>query len=313
MGSSASDVVLEAPESVCGSRPTSRRTRTEIQAIRQAIREILAEIQPATVRQTFYQLVSRGVIAKTEGEYKRTVVRLLTVMRRAGEIPFGWIADSTRWMRKPHSYAGLSDMLEQQQHFYRRALWDNQAAYVEIWLEKDALAGVLYDVTAEFDVPLMVTRGYPSISYLYEAADAIAETGKPAYLYYFGDYDPSGCDITRAVEAGIREFAPKADIHFTRVAVTPAQIHLLGLTTRPTKDTDSRSRNFEGESVEADAIPPSTLRQMVRNCIESHLDFEQLQRLQVVEEAERETLRRMARTFGVTGRKPEGEVGGRNE
>ena len=134
MSSPAADSALEAPGQVCGSRSTNRRTRAEMQAIREAIYEILHEIQPATVRQVYYQLVGRGLIAKTEAEYKSTVVRLLTAMRRAGEIPFGWIADSTRWMRKPTSYAGLSDMMEQQQRFYRRALWDSQAAYVEIWL-----------------------------------------------------------------------------------------------------------------------------------------------------------------------------------
>jgi hypothetical protein len=282
-------------------------------AIRKSICEILEEIQPATVRQTFYQLVRRRVIAKTEGEYKQTVVRLLTAMRRAGKIPFGWIADNTRWMRKPISYAGLVDMLERQREFYRRALWNSQSSYVEIWLEKDALSGVLYDVTAEFDVPLMVTRGYPSISYLYEAAEAIAGTGKPAYLYYFGDYDPSGCDITRVVEAGIREFAPKADIHFRRVAVTRDQIQGLKLPTRPTKESDSRSRNFEGESVEVDAIPPSTLRLMVRQCIEAHIDQEELQRLQTVEEAERETLRQIARNFFAVSAGLDLKAGVRNE
>ena len=254
------------------SRSTSRRSRAEMEAIRKSIREILGEIQPATVRQTFYQLVSRAVIGKTEAEYKQTVVRLLTAMRRAGDIPFGWIADNTRWMRKPRSYSSLTDMLDQQQRFYRRALWDNQDSYVEIWLEKDALSGVLYEVTAEFDVPLMVTRGYPSISYLYEAAEAIAARGKPAYLYYLGDHDPSGCDITRAVENGIREFAPNAEIYFERIAVTPAQIQELNLPTRPTKESDSRSKGFEGESVEVDAIPPATLRSMVRELIESHID-----------------------------------------
>src|SRR5450756_1372657 len=83
------------------SRPTNRRTRSEMDDIRAAITKILGEIQPATVRQVYYQLVGRGVIAKTEAEYKSTVVRLLTAMRRAKEIPFGWIADNTRWMRKP--------------------------------------------------------------------------------------------------------------------------------------------------------------------------------------------------------------------
>jgi hypothetical protein len=197
----------------------------------------LAADNPMTVRQVFYQLVSQGVIAKTEAEYKSTVVRLLAAMRRAGEIPFDWIADNTRWMRKPKTYSDVEQALQRTAEAYRRSLWDNQDVYVEIWLEKDALAGVLYRVTSSWDVPLMVTRGYPSLSYLYEAADTIAAVGKPAHLYYFGDNDPSGLDITRAVEA---------EVYFERVAVTAAQITDLGLPTRPTKKTDSRSKGFEG-------------------------------------------------------------------
>lgn len=278
----------------CESRPTTRRTRSEMNDIRSAIVDVLSEIQPATVRQVYYQLVGRGVIAKTEAEYKSTVVRLLTVMRREQEIPFGWIADNTRWMRKPPSFSSLGDMLVESQRLYRRALWDNQDAYVEIWLEKDALSGVLYEETAQFDVPLMVTRGYPSISYLYEAAEAVSECGKPAFLYYFGDYDPSGCDITRAVEAGIREFAPSAELHFQRVAVTREQIDEWKLPTRPTKTSDSRSRQFDGESVEVDAVPPATLRALVRGCIERHIDRWRLMQMRRVEAQERETLKRIA-------------------
>jgi len=243
-----------------------------------------------TVRQVFYQLVSRGVIAKTEGEHRQTVVRLLTAMRRAGEMPFGWIGDNTRWMRKPRTYSSMQDMLALTAQTYRRALWDNQNAYVEIWLEKDALAGVVYQETDPWDVPLMVTRGYPSLSYLYEAAEAIGECGKPAYLYYFGDWDPSGVDITRSVERGIREFAPNAQIVFERIAITPQQIGELRLPTRPTKNTDSRSKNFSGESVEVDAIPPAVLRGLVKECIEKHIDRRALARTRKIEAAERETL-----------------------
>src|SRR6185295_6764294 len=157
---------------------------------------------------------------KTEAQYKNTICRLLGLMRRERVIPFGRIADNTQWMRKPRTYSTFESALERTAETYRRALWDNQADYVEVWLEKDALAGVLYEETESWDVPLMVTRGYPSISYLYEAAESIAAEQKPAYLYYFGDYDPSGIDITRAVESGIREFAPEAEIYFERLAVT---------------------------------------------------------------------------------------------
>ncbi|MGE5756176.1 MAG: hypothetical protein ACM35G_10755, partial [Planctomycetaceae bacterium] len=126
-----------------------------------------------TIRQLFYRLVSLGTIAKTEAEYKATVVRLMGEMRRAGDVPFGWIADNTRWMRKPATHSSLNGFLRRSAETYRRAIWDNQDAYVEVWLEKDALAGVLIDVTAPWDVPLMVTRGYASLSYLHGAAEII--------------------------------------------------------------------------------------------------------------------------------------------
>jgi len=187
-------------------------------------------------------------------------------------------------------------MLEVTKYAYRRAVWDSQDSYVEIWLEKDALAGVLYGETETWDVPLMVTRGYPSVSYLYEAASTIREQGKPAFLYYFGDHDPSGRDITRATEAGLREFAPDAEIHFERVAVTEEQIRLLNLPTRPTKATDSRGKNFQGESVEVDAIPSSALRALAQQSIEQHIDVEQLERLRETERHERDALERILRT-----------------
>ena len=232
-----------------------------------------------------------GVIAKSEAEYKNTVIRLLVKMRRSGEIPYDWLADNTRWMRKPKTHTSIQDALKHTVDYYRRDLWDDQDVYVEVWLEKDALAGVLMDVTRPWDVPLMVTRGYPSLSYMYEAAQTIAYQMKPCYLYYFGDRDPSGCDIDRALEQGLRDMAPDAEIHFERVAVTQEQIEELSLPTRPTKKTDSRSKNFKGESVEVDAIPPRELKAIAERCIAQHMDSDELRRLHRVEKAERETLK----------------------
>lgn len=259
-------------------------------AVREGLYAIVAEQHPATVRAVFYQAVSRGLVAKTEGEYKSTVGRLLVQMRREGIIPFSWIADNTRWMRKPRTYTSMEEMLKITAQTYRRALWANQEDYVEIWLEKEALAGTIVDVTEGFDVPLLVTRGYPSTSYLSVAAEVIAEVNKPTFVYYLGDRDPSGVDIPRVVERGLREFAPEVDITFKVLAVLPEQIEELALPTRPTKKTDSRSRSFHGESVEVDAIPAPILRAMVRDAIVSHIDADEWNRLVDVEEAERETL-----------------------
>jgi hypothetical protein len=139
----------------------------------------------------------------------------------------------------------------------------------------------------------MVTRGYPSLTYLYGAAEAMSETDWPTFIYYVGDHDPSGVDIPRMVETNLREMAPEADIRFIRLAVLPHQIEEMNLLTRPTKKTDSRSKNFEGESVEVDAIPPSTLRAMVEEAITSHIDQDALDSQLLAEEAERETLARL--------------------
>src|SRR6266568_2793620 len=131
-----------------------RRTKAEVAGIRNAILDILSEDNPQTVRQVFYALTVRGAIAKAEIEYQRTVIRLLVEMREAGTIPFTWIADNTRWMRKPATFTGLESCLQNASRFYRRDLWAAMPVYVEVWCEKDALAGVLMEETEVFDVPL---------------------------------------------------------------------------------------------------------------------------------------------------------------
>lgn len=278
-----------------------RRTKAEIEAVCTSIYEVVEAGQPMTVRQVFYQLVTMGVIDKTENEYTSTVGRLLTNMRMAKELPFDWIADNTRWMRKPRTHSSLRSMLDLTRATYRRALWDNQDAYVEVWLEKDALAGVVYEITYEWDVPLMVTRGYASLSFLSDAAATIDAERKPAYLYYFGDWDPSGVDIPRVVEARLTELAPDADITFERVAVVPEQTERWGLPTRPTKKTDTRTKTFKGASVELDAIPPETLRSLVRGCIEPHVDAKALEQTQIAEASEMQFLEKIDDIFQGAG------------
>jgi hypothetical protein len=171
---------------------------------------------------------------------------------------------------------------------YRRAIWRDEPVYVEFWIEKDALAGTIYDVTAEFDVPLMVARGYSSITFLHSAAEAIVATGKPAFIYQLGDWDPSGQDAADHIERKLREYAPGIPIHFEKLAVTPQQIAEWALPTRPTKLTDSRAKRWTGDSVELDAIPPGQLRRLVRSAIERHISPDRLRVIEVAEQSERE-------------------------
>ena len=176
------------------------------------------------------------------------------------------------------------------------AIWDNQAAYVEVWLEKDALRGVLEPITNKWDVPLQISRGYASLSFLHGAAD-IEREDKPTFIYYFGDHDPSGVNIPRTIEKTLREMTPGSDITFTRAAVLPDQIASMNLPTRPTETSDPRSKGFQGESVEVDAIPVSVIRKMVNDCITRHLERRTYEQLLRVEREERETLRSIATAY----------------
>jgi hypothetical protein len=117
-----------------------RRTKDAIRTISDAIVELLEADHPQTVRQVFYALTVRGVIAKHETEYHRTVIRLLVKLREDGTIPFGRIADNTRWQRKPATFTGIADALDNFARAYRRDLWAASPVYVEVWCEKDALA-----------------------------------------------------------------------------------------------------------------------------------------------------------------------------
>ena len=272
----------------------SRRTKAEVAGIRAAIVDILSADHPQTVRQVFYALSVRGLIGKTQTEYKLTVVRLLVEMREAGTIPFEWIADNTRWMRKPTSFTSLDRALKASSDFYRRDLWASMPVYVEVWVEKDALAGVLMEETEIFDVPLMVARGYSSVSFLYSAAQAIKAKNKPTFIYHFTDLDPSGVDAARDIETKLRRYAPGAEINFERPAVTREQVNLWNLPTRPTNMDDRRAKKFTGTSVELDAIPAAKLRELVRGCIEKHVDQRQFEILRIAEKSEREILVNMA-------------------
>jgi hypothetical protein len=267
----------------------NRRSKAEMSQLDEHLLSLLEEDHPQTVRGTFYQATVRGWVPKTEKGY-RTVQRALMLLRERDELPFTHIADSTRWMRKPKSFDDMDEALFDASRFYRKAIWNDQNVTVEVWMEKDALAGVIFDVTSEWDVPLMVTRGYSSLSFLHQSAVLLAADDRPCFIYCLGDYDPSGMDISRNVERRLREYAPDAEIHFERIAVTPEQITAWNLPSRPTKTTDTRAKNFNGDSVELDAIPAWRLKELVLDAIERHIDQDALTITKNIEAAERESL-----------------------
>jgi hypothetical protein len=278
--------------------------RGKAKATLQLEQDLLALLErmepPVSVRQVYYQATVHIGVDKTEAGYRK-VQQALLAMRRDGRVAYSVIADGTRWRRHPPAHDSLWDCLWHAQNDYRQALWRDIDHYVEVWCEKDALAGVLFPVTSKWDVSLMVARGYTSESYVYSAAEEVIETGKPTTIYYVGDFDPSGWQMGEFLEERFRAFGMPDNFQFVRLGVTEPQARELearGLA-RETKATDSRTKAFFQQfghgrmSVELDAIEPSALRQMVSDAIEQHLPEGALERVEAEEETAKEVLEEM--------------------
>jgi hypothetical protein len=286
--------------SVYGTSPIkrSRRSRAEIEALDTALIEIVEEFNPVTVRQVFYQAVNRGLVPKSETKGYRVVQRRLVTLRGSWAIDYGAIVDGTRYVHGHRRYNDLDEFTTYAAGLYRKDYWANSEVNVEVWLEKDALKGVLIPtVVNECGLGLHVTRGFASITYLQEAAEQIEADGRPTYVYVLTDFDPSGVVIAEKIEEELTERAPLSDITVERLAVNRQQIERWNLPTRPTKTSDTRARRFRQvhgtDSVELDAIPPDELRRLVKDAIDSHMEPWRLQQFRMVEREERQTLKSM--------------------
>lgn len=262
------------------------KTREDTLRLQSSIISVLADIGEAmTVRQIYYRLVAAGG-PKTEQFYSK-VQRTLLDMRERGVLPYELIADNTRSFYRPETYRDLASLLNEQQRFYKKDFWDSQASYIEIWLEKEALRSVFLDVTWDFQIPVYITKGFTSLSFVYSAAEEIKRINKPAYIYLFTDLDPSGIMVAQTIEKRMREFGVQAE--FIRPCLTPEQIEQYNVITRPTKKSN-HSKDFEGESAELDALHPTVLKNIIRDCITPHIDQRSYERLKGIEAAEKETL-----------------------
>lgn len=269
-----------------------RRTNVALNVVNDAIVTAVNVEHPISVRGLYYRVVSAGAVDKTDPAYQ-LVSRQLVKLRANGVVPYEHITDGTRMMRKPRSYDDLDQMLEDAAASYRRALWNDQPNEVIILSEKDAISGSVWPVTAAWDVELGITRGYSSVTFSYSIAQTVLHNTanyKTTRIYQIGDHDPSGVDAWRSLQATVREFAPRGDVEFERLAVTEEQIYEFGLPTRPTKSSDTRAKGFRGESVEVDAIPPTVLRRIVEAAITRHIDPEALRLTQIAEQSERDIL-----------------------
>jgi hypothetical protein len=189
---------------------------------------------------------------------------------------------------------------------YRADLWQRSNWYCEVWTESRSIAGVVQDDCEEMAVSLYPAGGFSSITLAYDAAEYINanSSGKRVCILYIGDYDPAGVLIDVALERELRRhLARDIPLYFHRLGITAAQIVEFDLPAKPRKASDRRAIHVE-TAVEAEAMPASVLRAMLRDRIEQLLPAGALEVAKVAEESERAHLARMALFLGGGGQVP---------
>jgi hypothetical protein len=274
-----------------------RSTSAEMEDRARFLIDYATEHGPVSVRGLYYQAEVAGLpgIGKDDLSYCKIQRRVLD-LRREGRLPYGYISDATRWVRRPTTYDGIQDALHTLARRYRKSLWVDRPAAVEIWCEKDALAGVITPITEAFDVPLMVARGFCSESFAWETVQAI-DAAKPCFVYYLADFDRAGQDAAKALEEKLKRFSAErgVTIHFENIGVTVEQIQIMDLPTRePKRKTEADRRWPYDFCCELDAIPPDTLRSIIQQAIELHMPPNWLEALKSDEIAERKSLVQLA-------------------
>ena len=252
---------------------------------------ILNEYNPMTLRQVYYQLVSKHVIENKMSQYKR-LSPVLVRARKEGNIPWEWIEDSGRLPRGVSMWQGLPDFIETVKTAYRKDIWNSQPTYIEVWLEKDALSGIFADIINQYGVTLCVAKGYSSWSVYKEASTRFKKQDKPVKILYFGDFDPSGEDMVRAIRDSLSFLGTCPEI--IKVALTHEDITEYNLPPDYAKKTDTRAKSFierHGDiAVELDALPLPVLQQKIKQSIEDNIDMEAIYTVQDIENQERKEL-----------------------
>lgn len=256
-----------------------KRSRFRPKAIEtiEQVNGIVAEYQAMgydlTLRQLFYQFVSRGLIPNTQREYKN-LGNLVNEGRLAGEIDWNAVVDRTRNLRSLPHWGSPQDIVSACAQQFRVDLWKTQPTYVEVWIEKDALVGVIEGVCHEYDVPHFSCRGYVSQSEMWSAAQRLIAQRKECVVLHLGDHDPSGVDMTRDIQDRLTMF--EADVTVKRLALNGDQVRQYNPPPNPAKITDSRAdayiRTHGRQSWELDALDPPVITALIRDAIEETLD-----------------------------------------
>lgn len=278
----------------------SAKNRVRLEEINSIIQEYQSDGYTLTLRQLYYQLVSRDIVPNKQAEYSK-LSTLLKEGRMGGIVDWSAIEDRLRRPTKPSSFDSPEDILDAAILQYALPRMEGQRNYIEVWVEKDALSGVLSRVTKQYHVPILVNRGYSSVSAMFDSYmrfRANLPERDEIIILYLGDFDPSGQDMIRDIKERIEEFA---ELHYDSfpltvipIALTKEQIEEYDPPPNPAKTSDPRAHTFIAEhgstSWEVDALPPNVLHRLLDSAIKEHIDFDMYKTVVEREDADKERL-----------------------
>lgn len=266
-----------------------------------------------TLRQLYYQLVSKNLIGNKVSEYSK-LSDIVSRGRRSGMIDWDAIEDRLRKPNRASEWTNIQDIVDTALAAFRLPRWEDQPEYVELWCEKDALTSVLEPITRQYHVTLMVCRGYCSDSAMKESADRIKaelSNGRDCHILYLGDFDPSGEDMVRDIRDRMELFGARnsgdfsddngneVDLSVKKIALTLEQIAQFKPPPNPAKVTDPRAGKYIEKygrvSWEVDAIPPDELQEIVSDEITSIMDLDLYEAWKSKEDDHKAKLRKVAK------------------
>lgn len=266
------------------------------------IKEYDAQGLDLTLRQLYYQFVARGLLDNKQTEYNR-LGSIISDGRLCGLLPWDKLVDRTRNLMGLETYSSPREVLQAAASSYRRDLWQEQAWRPEVWVEKEALTGVVSGICNQLRVDFFACRGYNSQSEQWRAGQRMAgyvRKGQRPIVFHLGDHDPSGIDMTRDNMERLELFAGTPVI-VQRLGLNYSQVEELNPPPNPTKMTDSRAagyvERFGYKSWELDALDPTYIRNLIGNAVNQVRDPEVWGRSLAREVADKDRLETLAKEW----------------
>ena len=266
-------------------------------------REYRGDGYDLTLRQLYYQFVARGLIPNNQRSYKR-LGDLVNKGRLAGLIDWGYIVDRTRSMKGGGGWGSPATAVRSVCDWYTIDWWQGQDSIVEVWVEKEALAGVVQRAAHQWGIPYFSCRGYVSQSELYEAGKRHQRRRERQHMetvvLHLGDHDPSGLDMTRDIKDRLYMFS-EHDTDVRRIALNMDQVEQYNPPPNPAKLTDSRvdayMAEYGDESWELDALEPRVLVDLIDQHVRTVVDLDRWQARRDLEEDQKVELAALADNY----------------